>query len=67
MARPCTICLHVNRDRIDDALLRGTPNRATKSSVDRRHRHIGAAVGQVVQRHQSNLEARLGDDDLLGQ
>jgi len=74
MPGPCTVCLHPERARIDQALLSGASNRAiagqfrvAKSSVNRHRRHVGAAVTQVVQRRQTQLESRLCEDDLLGQ
>jgi hypothetical protein len=72
MARPCTVCTHTDREKIDAALLSGTPNRAiagqyrvARSSVNRHRSHIGTALVQAAQR-KAELEDDLGDD-LLGQ
>jgi hypothetical protein len=72
MPRPCTVCSHPNRDKIDEALLSGTAIRDVagqhdlrKSAVDRHRSHIGTLLAEAGQR-QAELEADHGDD-LLGQ
>lgn len=72
MPRPCTVCSHSDRDKIDRAILDGASNRAvasqyrvTSSSVDRHRReHLGVAMAAAAQR-KADLEADHGDD-LLG-
>ena len=72
MSRACTVCIHPNRAKIDEALVSGTAirdvagqNELAKSAVDRHRTHIGTALVQAAQR-KTELEDDLGDD-LLGQ
>jgi hypothetical protein len=72
VARPCTVCSHPNRGKIDEALLNGTANRAIarqyavgRNAVDRHRSHIGTILAEATQRR-AEIEENLADD-LLAQ
>jgi hypothetical protein len=52
VARPCTVCIHPNREAIDEALVRGEPNRAIARRV--------AVTKDALRRHaEAHLPASL--------
>ena len=71
MARPCTVCGHPNRNRIEEALLNGTSIRDIarryglgRNAVDRHRAHIGTMLEEAGRRR-AEFEVNHGDD-LLG-
>jgi len=72
MARPCTVCSHLKRAEIDEALLGRTSIRDVarqfevgRNAVDRHRSHVGTLLAEAGQRR-AKLEVDHGDD-LLGQ
>lgn len=66
MARTCTACHHEQRAAIDDALLRGTPNRRiaaqyglTETSLRRHKDHVSSAVLAIAKQEAYDESASL--------